>query len=105
MTKNDKNVLVSRLAEENKRLKIANQLLADELTYFKDHCADLEDDLNRSSKMIKGLKLNNSKLTLERTQLVSELQSIKNMDMFEFGNRYCNGNQLEDAGRALHVNF
>ena len=56
---------------------------------------------NRLRQMNKGIKLNNSKLTLERNELLKELTEIKNMSMFEFGNKYCNSESLEEAGHML----
>ena len=62
----------------------------------------------RQTSFIKALKLSNSKLTLERndlcdkvTALSRELQDIKQLSMFEFGNIYCSSESLEDAGHAL----
>lgn len=62
MTKNDKNVLnfveveatgfqqicgkLKNLEDENEKLKANNKILGDELTYFKELCADLEEKIN-----------------------------------------------------------
>jgi hypothetical protein len=51
--------------------------------------------------MVKGLKLHNHQLTVERNTLLDELTTIKNMSMFEFAAKYCSDNELEEAGHAL----
>lgn len=48
-----------------------------------------------------GLKLNNQELTKERNALVDELNHIKSMSMFEFGNTYTSSESLEADGRAF----
>ena len=48
-----------------------------------------------------GVKLNNSKLTIERNKLLNELDRIKSMSMFEFANTYCSNESLEEAGHML----
>ena len=114
MTKNNENIAkidikgfydlcnrLKELEEENEQLKANNQLMADELTYFKEYCADLEDKVNRNERMIRGLKINNSSVTLERNNLLSEIEAIKRMPMFEFAAKYCNNDELEEAGHAL----
>lgn len=57
---------------------------------------------------VEGLKLNLSKTTIERNELCNrvnklskELQDIKEMSMFEFGNRYCSQESLEADGHAF----
>ena len=52
-------------------------------------------------RMVNGLKLNNSKLTIERNQLVEELQTIKAMSMFEFSAKYCSPEQQAKDGEAF----
>ena len=89
------------LETENKQLKADNRILGDELTYFKEYSADLETELNTKSRMLRGVKLNNGKLTLERNELIKELDSIKRMSMFEFGNTYCSNESLEADGHAF----
>lgn len=68
----------------------------------------LKEKQERNRKMINGLKLNNSKLTLERNELLEEnlrlkreLNEIKSLSMFEFASRYCNDKELEEAGHAF----
>ena len=118
MTKNEKNVtnsLVTKLANENKRLQQDMKILGSELTYFKELCADLENEVNRKEEMIQGLKANNKKLSSERNDLLNEtfkrieesnrlfgeLQDIKALSMFEFAAKYCNNDELEEAGKAF----
>ena len=59
-------------------------------------------------RCVEGLKLNLSKTTMERNhycekaiKLNKELQDIKQMSMFEFGNTYCSSESLEADGHAL----
>lgn len=56
---------------------------------------------SRLRQMKRGVKLNNSKLTVERNKLQTELDRIKSMTMFEFANTYCSNESLEEAGHML----
>ena len=56
---------------------------------------------SRLRHMKNGVKLNNSKLTIERNKLLNELNRIKSMSMFEFANTYCSNESLEEAGHML----
>lgn len=56
---------------------------------------------SRLRHMKNGVKLNNSKLTIERNKLLNELDRIKSMSMFEFANNYCSNESLEEAGHQL----
>ena len=89
------------LESKNAQLKADNAILGNELTYFKGYAADLEDKVNRKNRMLNGVKLNNSKLTIERNKLQNELDLIKSMSMFEFGNIYCSSESLEADGHAF----
>ena len=69
---------------------------------------ELAKKSERQSTFIRALKLSNSKLTLERNKLCDkchrqskELQDIKQMSMFEFGNTYCTSETLEADGHAF----
>jgi len=73
----------------------------EELKGFIESSKRLSYENERKTRFIKALKLNNSALTLERNQLVEELDSIKSMSMFEFGNRYCSSESLEADGHAF----
>jgi len=82
-----------------------------EATGFQDLCnrikeleaenEKLEAKTKRQRRMINGLRINNSSLTLERNKLIAELQEIKGMSMFEFGNKYCSNESLEADGHAF----
>lgn len=72
-----------------------------ELKGFIESSKNLSIKSERQSRFIKALKLNNSNLTLERNQLVAELDSIKSMSMFEFANKYCSESDHEAAGHLL----
>ena len=52
-------------------------------------------------RCVRALKLNNAKITIERNEAIEELQHIKQMSMFEFGNRYCSSESLEADGHAF----
>lgn len=52
-------------------------------------------------KCVEALKLNNSKLTVERNNAITELDKIKSMSMFEFSTNYCTAEQQEADGRAF----
>ena len=118
------------LEKENQQLKADNKILGDELTYFKEYSVDLEDKVNRQDRMIEGIKLNNSKLTLERNDLLKqvsdlkrkyddfyekeylvrieecnklwgELFDIKHLSMWEFANKYCSEEEQAQAGKEF----
>ena len=59
-------------------------------------------------RMVNGLKLHNHEITEEcnrlcehNMELSKELQDIKQMSMFEFGNTYCSSESLEADGHAF----
>ena len=52
-------------------------------------------------RCVKGLKLNNAAITLERNELCDKLHEIQQLSMFEFGNRYCSNESLEEDGKAF----
>ena len=59
-------------------------------------------------RMVNGLKLNlhqckveSDKLCERNMELSRELQTIKQMSMFEFGNTYCSNESLEADGHAF----
>lgn len=68
------------LVEQNKELKARNEFL---------------------ERMVNGLKLHNHELTKERNKLCEELNHIKSMSMFEFGNTYASSESLEADGHAF----
>lgn len=73
MTKNDKNessLLLNKLAIENKQLKKDNQILSNELAYFKEYSADCEEDINI-------LKARCRQLAIENQNLISENKDLK----------------------------
>ena len=73
----------------------------EELRAFITTSNELTRKTERQTRFIKALKLNNSKLTVERNQLQTELDHIKSMSMFEFGNQYASDESLEADGRAF----
>ena len=59
-------------------------------------------------RMVTALKINNRQAIKERNEfckrnleLSKELQDIKQMSMFEFGNTYCSNESLEADGKAF----
>ena len=66
------------LENKNKQLKADNKVLGSELTYFKEYSADLEYEVNKKDRMVRGLKLNNSSLTLERKELLAKIHNMEN---------------------------
>ena len=73
----------------------------EEIRAFITTCNELARKTERQTRFIKALKLNNSKLTVERNQLQNELDHIKSMSMFEFGNQYASDESLEADGKAF----
>ena len=80
------------LESENAQLKADNSVLGNELTYFKEYCADLEDEVNRKTRMLRSVKNNNHDLTIERNDLLATIQDMKNT------RKYLTS---EDAGKAF----
>lgn len=79
-----------------------------ELVAFIESNRELAQRCERQTRFIKALKLNLSKTTLERNEfcdkanrLNKELQDIKGLSMFEFGNLYCSSESLEADGHAF----
>lgn len=52
-------------------------------------------------RMVRGLKLHNHQITEERNKLCDELNHIKSISMFEFGNTYASSESLEADGHAF----
>lgn len=70
----------NNLEYENEQLKARNEFL---------------------ERMVKGLKLHNQQITEERNKLCEELNHIKSMSMFEFGNTYASSESLEADGHRF----
>ena len=73
----------------------------EELRGFIETSKELTRKTERQTRFIKALKLDNSRTTIERNNAIDELHRIKQMSMFEFGNRYCNDESLEEDGKAF----
>ena len=68
MTENTKNITrtyLEKINKETQQLKKDNQLMSDELTYFKEYAADLEEDVNLLKARCKKLSAENQSLKLE----------------------------------------
>lgn len=87
MTKNIENIKIDEVLEELYALREQNEQLI------------LENE--RLNRMKRGLMINNSKLTLQRNELVDELNSIKSMGVWEFTNTYCDAERQEAAGHEF----
>ena len=92
---------MAELEEENRQLQSQLEKQAEELTNFISEIEDLEYKVDRLNRIKNGLRINNSALTLERNALLDELNHIKGLSMFEFGNRYCSSESLEADGHAF----
>ena len=118
MTKNEKNELhyveievtgfqqicnrLSTLENENEQLKKDNKVLGNELTYFKEQCADLEDKVRDLKKQYDDFyEKEYMKRIDECNRLWGELFDIKHMSVWEFANKYCNDKDLEQAGHEF----
>jgi predicted RNase H-like nuclease (RuvC/YqgF family) len=89
------------LVEDNETLYETNEKLILEIRELRAELDQVQAKAERDRRIINGLKINNSALTLERNRLVEELNTIKSMSMFEFGNRYCSNESLEADGHAF----
>ena len=82
MTKNIKNICkietkgfqdicnhIAELEKENKQLKANNKIMADELTYFKEICADLEEDITKIKARCRELTSENHDLLVENNDM------------------------------------
>ena len=89
------------LVEDNETLFKTNEQLILEIRELRAELDQVQSRLSLKERMLEGVKLNNGKLTLERNNLIDELNTIKSMSMFEFGNKYCSSESLESDGHAL----
>jgi hypothetical protein len=89
------------LREQNRKLILENEEYHEMLKSEMDKNQDLNNQLERQVRFKMGLKFSNRRLTQQRNELQEELDTIKSMGMFEFGNTYCNDAQLEEAGHQL----
>ena len=106
MTENIRNIKIDEilpelqwLREQNEQLKSDNKILGNELTYFKERCVDLEDEVNDLTSELKHYKGRN----LSMIQRCRELSSA-NMRMeseiadMKFTRKYLTS---EEAGRQF----
>jgi len=92
---------VQTLREQNRKLILENEEYHEMLKSEMDKNQDLTNQLDLQVRFKMGLKFSNRRLTQQRNELQEELDTIKSMGMFEFANKYCNDNELEEAGHAL----
>lgn len=103
-----KNTEIVKIDENSLVLIDGVQYSLNELKAFIETSQELSEKVNRQSRFIESLKLHNKDLTVERNKLCEkcmeqskELQNIKKMSMFEFGNTYCTSESLEADGHAF----
>ena len=90
------------LRDENEKLKADNKIIGNELTYFKERTADLEDKVHDLKKEYDEFYTEEyMKRIDECNRLWGELFDIKHMSMWEFANKYCSDEELEEAGHAF----
>lgn len=96
------------LREENQQLKVDNDFLQRQQKEYHEIVKHQEEKIQALNNTISsitrrklGLKLNNRQLTDERNALIDELDTIKRMSMFEFGNKYCTDDSLTEDGKAF----
>lgn len=99
---------IKNMALENEAMKDRIAFLEEVVDQQRETIAHLENEnrlleakIARKDLAIKGIKLNNSALTLERNNALDELSKIKAMNMYEFGAKYNTSEQQEEAGRAF----
>lgn len=92
--KNTENIRIDEVLEELYHLREENQDLKMDNDF-------LQRKLTQKERILQGVKLNNSSLTLERNNAIDELNRIKALGMYEFANKYCTSKELEEAGHAL----
>ena len=99
-----KTAKVNKMTDENKYITIEAKGFTDlcnRIKQLEEENKFLQAKLEQKQRMLKGVKLNNGKLTIERNKLLEELVEIKKLSMFEFGNRYCSSESLEEDGHAF----
>ncbi|MBO6275686.1 MAG: hypothetical protein J6M91_09185 [Methanobrevibacter sp.] len=90
------------LESENAQLKANTALLGNELTYFKEYSADLEDKVQDLKKQYDEFyEKEYLKRIDECNDLWGQLFDIKHMSLWEFANKYCKTEDLEEAGHEL----
>ena len=92
---------VQTLREQNRKLILENEEYHEMLKSEMDKNQDLNNQLERQVRFKMGLKFSNRRLTQQRNELQEELDAIKTMSMFEFGNTYCSSESLEADGHLL----
>ena len=115
MTENTENTRInellnelSQLRAENEELQARNEFLQRMCNGVKLNNHQLTEERNKlcekcmkQSREIKALSEENFKRIEESNRLFSELMDIKALSMWEFANRYCTDDELEEAGHAL----
>ena len=90
------------LESENTQLKADTNLLGNELTYFKEYAADLEDKVQDLKKQYDEFyEKEYLKRIDECNDLWGQLFDIKHMSLWEFANKYCGEDELKEAGHEL----
>lgn len=89
------------LREDNDTLFETNEDLIKTISELKSEIIKVKAEILKQRKLINTLKRDNSKLTIERNELLDELTRIKNMGVWEFANTHCSDKENSEAGKAF----
>ena len=84
-----------------KETRVKLDEILEELYYLREENQALSLDNDFLQRQNKALKNDNARITIERNKLCDKLHEIQSLTMYEFANRYCTSESLEDAGRAF----
>ena len=115
MTENTENIRIDELLEELSHLRAENEELQARNEFLQRMCNgvklnnhQLTEERNKlcdrcmeQSRKLQEVSEENQSIRLENDFLQKELTDIKEMSMFEFGNRYCSSESLEADGHAF----
>ena len=96
------------LHEDNETLFKTDEDLILEISNLREELDQVKNENIRQKRMINALKIRQSekaieskKMSDEILRLSRELQTIKNMGVWEFANTYCSDEENAEAGSAL----
>ena len=105
MTRNIRNNRINEnvlVLNENTLYEINGETYSlNEIIGFIETSNELSRKVQRQSNFIRALKIDNSKITIERNKLCDEIHRITSMGMFEFATNYCDDGSLEESGRRF----
>lgn len=85
---------ILEIQEENEELKTQIEFLSKENRRLLEEHRDLTEKVNWQNRQIQALQF-------KRGSLNKELEEIKSLSMFEFADKYCSSESLEEAGHAF----